>query len=115
VKSDGSTWKRLTNDPPGSSHYFPDWSPDGTKIVFNYGQSVTKANIRIIDTTGNLIKDFAQGEFGGPCLWAPDGIHIAGGIPLPGLCPHRPEYARVSLPALIHISSYNEVQKYTSY
>jgi Tol biopolymer transport system component len=76
IKFDGSGLKQITNDPAGSSHLYPEWSPDGSKLIFIYGDQI-KASTRIIDLNGNIIK--GNVKIGPPFSWALDGTHIAGG------------------------------------
>ena len=72
---DGGNWKRLTNNMGGD--WWPEWSPDGTKIAFN---SVRDGNheVYIMNTDGsNQINLTNNPAADGQPTWSPDSSKIA--------------------------------------
>jgi Tol biopolymer transport system component len=71
----GGAWKRLTTNPTGDGS--PDWSPDGSEIVYASDAAGT-FDIWLMDADGsnqrNLTKDTAYDD---DPQWSPDGMRIA--------------------------------------
>ncbi|MCA9888428.1 MAG: PD40 domain-containing protein [Anaerolineae bacterium] len=76
MKADGSDVRRLTDD--ASSDLYPDWSPDGSQIVFTSEREDHVANIFIMDADGsnqtNLTNDSSVKDR--YPSWSPDGSRI---------------------------------------
>ena len=99
VKSDGSNANEVnisvTKPPvilPNISHEWPQFSPDGTKIVYQWSEYTgspdyyTNYNLRVIDVGGTNEKSldsassnplFVWEELGGPFTWSPDSKYVA--------------------------------------
>ena len=73
---DGSELRRLTEDEARDSS--PDWSPDGTRIVFSSTRSGgSDLYIRAADGSGEALRlTFLEGREDDPA-WSPDGRSIA--------------------------------------
>ena len=78
---DGSNQTRLTNNP--SRDHKPNWSPDGSKIVFNSNRD-GKYEIYIMDRNGSNLKQLTDNPIGNSQfspntypLFSPDGSKIA--------------------------------------
>lgn len=71
MNTDGSNPQRLTNHETISSE--PDWSPDGTKIVYSSGDE-----IYVIDINGENLKHLSNNApSAGSPLWSPNGDKIS--------------------------------------
>jgi TolB protein len=81
MRADGSNQTRLTNDE--ADDYYPEWSPDGQRIVFNsnrhdvnqrylniYVMDADGSDITRVTTSPELIDDWRPS-------WSPDGSRIA--------------------------------------
>jgi hypothetical protein len=79
VRPDGTQLQRLPGGPGNRWH--PDWSPDGTRIVYDHGLPDGRAEIRIVGVDGS--DDRLVDGCEDPCLgkagpaWSPDGRSIA--------------------------------------
>ncbi|MFC1553055.1 TolB family protein [candidate division KSB1 bacterium] len=74
MRPDGSDLKRLTTSPGSDTE--PDWSPDGSKIVFTSTRSGS-SDIWLMDADGSnqtQITDIIHSEF--YPRWSPDGSKI---------------------------------------
>lgn len=69
---DGRNIRRLTNNPTEDLH--PDWSPDGTKIIFRSGTS----DLAIMDCDGNNVRIIPNGglSYQQNPDWSPDRTKI---------------------------------------
>jgi Tol biopolymer transport system component len=73
MQADGSRQRQLTQAAPGTSHLFPAWSPDGTKIAFTLTTPATSA-IYTVDADGRNLRMLADdAEYP---AWSPDGKWI---------------------------------------
>ena len=89
VTPDGSSLTQLI-DAPGRH---PDWSPDGSKIVFvsasTSGSQGERGNIWVMDADGSDLVQLTSGGLDKDPVWSPDGTLIAfvrgGGPTGPGL------------------------------
>jgi len=75
MNADGTNQQRLTNSPENET--FGQWSPDGTKIVFNKFISSTQIQIWTMNADGSnktLISDAAGQHI--PAGWSPNGQKI---------------------------------------
>ena len=76
VNWDGANLVNLTGDSAESDSH-PDWSPDGTQIVFNSWRS-GKAEIYIMQADGSGVRQLTEGmEDNQEPKWSPDGKWIA--------------------------------------
>jgi TolB protein len=81
MEADGSDQRQLTNNP--SSDYYPDWSPDGSEILFLSRYRVDRhdrtiaTDIFVMNVDGsnkrNITNDFSWDH---AARWAPDGKRI---------------------------------------
>jgi TolB protein len=69
MDADGSGLKQLTSGP---GDFDPDWSPDGTQIVF-----VRRAAIFVMEADGSNQRQLTQSAIGRYPTWSPDGTKIA--------------------------------------
>jgi Tol biopolymer transport system component len=71
--------KRLTNTPADEWH--PDWSPDGTEIVFQCMDAATGSNVCLVNADGSGYRQltlWAKTDPGAQRpVWSPDGQQIA--------------------------------------
>jgi Tol biopolymer transport system component len=67
VKVDGSDYSRL----PAGVAFAPNWSPDGSQIVFDLNNSVS-----VINADGTGPQDLMPGQEGDWPAWSPDGSKI---------------------------------------
>ena len=80
VRSDGTGLKRLTADPGNEEH--ADWSPDGTRIVYNGitgGGDGTRSRIFVMNADGSGKVSLGGGGplgEGATPSWSPDGTQI---------------------------------------
>ena len=80
VRSDGTGLKRLTGDPGNEEH--ADWSPDGTRIVYNGitgGGDGTRSRIFVMNADGSGKVSLGGGATlgdGATPSWSPDGTQI---------------------------------------
>ena len=73
MNSDGSNQTNLTNNP--AADFFPDWSPDGTKIAFASGRDGF-SGIYVMDADGSHLTRLTKTSASEP-RWSPDGTKIA--------------------------------------
>jgi Tol biopolymer transport system component len=81
VNIDGSDTTQLTRD-PDYTNSSPEWSPDGSKILFSRqaGTSVAaKTDVHVMNANGSDVENFTkQPEVNdGDATWSPDGRQIA--------------------------------------
>ena len=76
MDADGGNQENLTNHP--AYDYYPDWSPDGTKIAFVSDRNGDRTQIYVMDADGkNVIRlTDGPGQKYDPD-WSPDGRKIA--------------------------------------
>lgn len=85
INADGTNERQLTFIPPGEGVSFsssPDWSPDGTQIVFSningpLGPGPRASSIYVINVDGTGLTELAQSRGDGNPIWSPDGEKIA--------------------------------------
>jgi len=88
VNADGSDATRITHPPRGTEDVTPDWSPDGTRIVFARAPATGVHSIWTVKADGTdlrrLTPPCAPGRGIPACpaddgwpVWSPDGKHIA--------------------------------------
>lgn len=71
---DGSSLTQLTSDPNVGSN-FPNWSPDGTRIVYQRG---AQGDIMVMNADGSDAVNLTNSAaFDGYPVWSPDGTKIA--------------------------------------
>lgn len=59
-----------------TSDFYPSWSPDGTKILFEYSDSTSTNDIAIINSNGSGFKKIAAHKYYGHPSWAPNGKSV---------------------------------------
>lgn len=74
INVDGTNVKRITNTPGDES--FPDWSPDGKEILFNYSPAHYTYEVWIMNIEGTDRRRLLKNGFIGPGSWSPDGKKI---------------------------------------
>ncbi len=88
ANADGSDVTRITHPPRGTEDINPDWSPDGTRIVFARAPSTGAHSIWTVEADGTGLRRLTppcpQGRGIPACaaddgwpVWSPDGKHIA--------------------------------------
>ena len=76
MNADGSGITRITNDP--EPDYYPDWSPDGSIIVYLSVDPVDNCEIYIVNVNGTNKTNLTNNpEIDGYPSWSPDGTRIA--------------------------------------
>ena len=75
---DGANQRQLTFDPVPKDQ-LPDWSPDGTKIVYTAGSGTAfGGDIEVVDADGsNAVRLTATADLEFGPTWSPDGSKIA--------------------------------------
>lgn len=74
MNPDGSDQRQLTS---GSASSYPNWSPDGTRIVFERQIDRDEAAVFVINADGSGLTQLTPSEgYDGMPSWAPDGSHI---------------------------------------
>ena len=74
MNPDGSDKRRLTN---GRDTYYPNWSPDGTRIVFESILPDDETEVFVINADGGGLTQLTYSPgYDGMASWAPDGSHI---------------------------------------
>jgi Tol biopolymer transport system component len=73
VRPDGSDVRQLTSLEGDAAH--PDWSPDGRRLVFEFG-SETHAGVMLINRDGTGLRDLTPTGFQGNPSFTPDGKKI---------------------------------------
>jgi len=75
MNPDGSGVTRLTRGPPVGADDWPDWSPDGTTILFSRGP-----NLYVMDVDGGALHRITNDHHGASpsarAAWSPDGRKI---------------------------------------
>jgi Tol biopolymer transport system component len=62
VNADGSGLTQLTHEPVGNQSFLPDWSPDGTKIVFaHFLPTGFFTQLRVMNADGSNVRVIWQG------------------------------------------------------
>ena len=77
AKADGTDVRQLTHPNPGEEDANPDWSPDGSKILFTFVPTNGPSEIFVMNAEGTGLKQITGGENGtGVGKWSPDGSQI---------------------------------------
>ncbi len=58
MNADGSNQRRLTA--PVLEAFFPDWSPNGTHILFTSNQSLPHGNVYVMNADGSGLKQLTH-------------------------------------------------------
>jgi dipeptidyl aminopeptidase/acylaminoacyl peptidase len=79
MDADGRAPRRLVASPGAVAIANPDWSPDGSLIVFDMANDSTAGtDIDVVEVaTGNVTVLLADGAFDREPVWSPDGTHLA--------------------------------------
>jgi len=80
MNADGSGLQKLVSGPPGGSASWPDWSPDGNKIVYNVVTRGDTSAINVVNADGtNSVRISTPSASRGDLRphWSPDGKRIA--------------------------------------
>jgi Tol biopolymer transport system component len=81
MNPDGSHMTQLTNLAPTTNEsWLPDFSPDGKRITFSYGQTDASGNphadIFVIDADGTNLTQITHDGLSAVSRWSPDGTHF---------------------------------------
>jgi Tol biopolymer transport system component len=81
IAIDGNNERNLSPPvAPMSGELGPDWSPDGTKLLFHffdYSSNPADSRAYIVDPDGGNRLDLAPGLYVGPTAWSRDGSRVA--------------------------------------
>jgi len=80
VGVDGSALRKIVSAPAGSSAAWPDWSPDGSRIVYNVVFPGDTSTVDVVNADGtNDVRISTPSASHGDLRphWSPDGRHIA--------------------------------------
>ena len=73
VDSSGGSPRRIATDAPRALG-FPDWSPDGTRLLFNAGTAIDRLSVYLISADGSGLREVLADTANYRCpSWAPDG------------------------------------------
>ncbi len=76
MNADGSNPTRLTTNDFADRH--PDWSPDGSKLLFVSQRGFAGTNVYLINPNGSSESQLTHGFFGASnSVWSSDGTQIA--------------------------------------
>jgi Tol biopolymer transport system component len=81
MNPDGSQMVQITNlAPTPLESWLPDFSPDGKRLTFSYGQADASGNplpdIFVINADGTNLTQITHDGLSGVSRWSPDGIHF---------------------------------------
>jgi TolB protein len=81
MNPDGSNMVQITNLAPTALEiWVPDFSPDGKRITFSYGQVDTSGNIFpdifVVNVDGSNLTQITHDGLSGVSRWSPDGTHF---------------------------------------
>lgn len=72
---DGTQQRQLTHLPYGA--YVTDWSPDGRRVLFDYGDADGNAHVATVNADGTGLHSLTSGGFiQADASYTPDGAHI---------------------------------------
>jgi hypothetical protein len=78
IDSDGTNQRALTSPPSSRYDTAPDWSPDGSSLVFaEYTGDGTSSVLRVINANGSGERQLTAGYTDFGPSWSPDGATIA--------------------------------------